>query len=446
MKDISYVCLLSVVLFACNDLRISVGGRGVLTVSMYELFAYLLLILMAVYTLPSVGHYLFKTRHTLLFESPMRWLSLYLLWGLFAAVSFWGDPHYTIQVDYKQLLPAAIAFVGILLLTSDDPRKLTLIHGFWFTAGLINVAVALSQYFLSVPYFGRFSADASQKLDLTGDVATRLVVGFGTSHNQFAQILMPWFIVAVVVLVTRGRPTSAHSIAWLALSALFGFVLYATACKGALLWSLCGIAVGVAMTKFRMLRSSLLCMVLAGSIIAAINIAGGGHAPSFDSAIPSTVQSRIDLVVACMHLLLAHPLSAIIGGGLRYWDQYAYHYGSWQFYDAHSVYLNQILMYGIIGLILWSAFALSCMSRGLRKLDYPRGVLLSPFPYVGAVFGMAGEYWFEPSFKDALQKYQLLFVLAVLLVIEKSHRPTQIADAGGRRSKPGYRLVGRSGN
>jgi hypothetical protein len=419
MRKVCFFVLCCLVFFACNDIRVSVGGKGVFTLSLFELWAYLLFLPMYMLVLPIAGRHQFKKQHELIFGSPTKWLSLYLLWGLFAAGFFWGDPKYTIQIDYKKLLPSAIAYIGILLLAADDRRKINLIQITWFIAGLINVAVALSQYFFSVPYFVRYSDDAAGKLDLTGEVAKRLVIGFGSSPNMFAQIIMPWFIVAAIVWLTSKKLVTINSLLWFLLSILFGFVLFTTASKGALLWSTAGIGVGVAMTKWNKLRSSLWFIVLAFNIIVGINALAVYHLKSSVGDSLGTIQSRIDLVIACWHLLIAHPLNAIIGGGLKYWDQYAYYWTAWPFYDAHNVYLNQILMYGLIGVFLFSAFILSCIRRGLRKLDYVQGGLLTPFPYIGAVFAMAGEYWFEPSFKDAIQKYQLLFVLAMLLVVRK---------------------------
>ncbi|MEI9475381.1 MAG: O-antigen ligase family protein [Deltaproteobacteria bacterium] len=442
MKKVCFFFLCCLVLFACNDIRVSVGGKGIFTLSLFESWAYLLLLPMYMLVLPIARHYQFKKQHELVFDSPTKLLSLYLLWGLFAAAYFWGDPKYTIQIDYKKLLPGAIAYIGILLLAADDRRKLSVIQMAWFAAGLINVAVAFSQYFFSVAYFIEYSDNAARKLDLTGEVAQRLVVGFGTSANVFAQIIMPWFVVAAIVWLARKKFLTIKSLAWFLLSVLFGFVLFATASKGALVWSTAGIGLGVAMTKWNKLRSSLWFVLLAVTIIAAINGLAVYFKPAPGDSL-GTIQSRIDLVMACWRLVIAHPISAIIGGGLKYWDQYAYRWTNWPFYDAHNVYLNQILMYGLIGLFLFGAFIWSCIRRGLRKLDNIQDGLLSPFPYIGAVFAVAGEYWFEPSFKDAMQKYQLFFVLAMLLVVSRlAHSKSDGRSYQKESSNPKYRSGG----
>jgi len=417
MRNLCFFVLCCLVLFACNDIRVSVGGKGVFTLSLFELWSYLLFLPMYMLVLLTAGHYEFKKQHEFIFASPTKWLLLYLLWALFPALLFWGDPKYTIQIDYKKLLPSAIAFIAILLLAADDRRRINVIQITWFTAGLINVAVALSQYCFSVPYFGRVSDDVASKLDLTGEVAKRLVIGFVNAPNMFAQIIMPWFIVAAIVWLTKKKLMTINSLLWLLLSILFGFVLFSTSSKGALLWSTAGIGLGVAMTKWTKLRSFLVFILLSFAMIAGINALAVYHLKSSVGDNLGTMDARIDLVTACWHLLIAHPLNAIIGGGLQYWDKYAYRWATWQFYDAHNVYLNQILMYGLIGMFLFCAFILSCIRRGLRKVDYVQGGVLSPFPYIGAVFAIAGEYWFEPSFKDAIQKYQLIFVLAMLLVV-----------------------------
>jgi hypothetical protein len=82
------------------------------------------------------------------------------------------------------------------------------------------------------------------------------------------------------------------------------------------------------------------------------------------------------------------------------------------------------------------AFVWCCLRVGLpASEDVQPGVgLVSPFPYIGAAFAIGGEYWFEPSFKDAIQKHQLLFVLAMLLVVARGRHARANGEGGGSRS------------
>src|SRR5439155_9274773 len=111
--------LVPAVLFACADYRFSIGGKGVLTISAFELFAYLLL--------PSVVWARIKSRASshLPAQTETRFLLWYVAWVLVAALCRHvttievGEgvqvvsSAYPYQMDLKALVPAAVTFLAL---------------------------------------------------------------------------------------------------------------------------------------------------------------------------------------------------------------------------------------------------------------------------------------------------------------------------------------------
>src|SRR5205823_1725223 len=124
----------------------------------------------------------------------------------------------------------------------------------------------------------------------------------------------------------------------------------------------------------------------------------------------ATLGGRLELSVAAFHLLIEHPFHAVVGGGLAYWPEYVRQWSVWQWVDAHNVYINQVLSYGLVGLVLFASMIVSLLREALR---IPCAGWIH-FACLGALFAMTGSYFFEPSFVSVTQKFQFLFVAALL--------------------------------
>jgi O-antigen ligase len=104
-------------------------------------------------------------------------------------------------------------------------------------------------------------------------------------------------------------------------------------------------------------------------------------------------------------------MHAIFGGGLAFWPDYVVQWSAFQWVDAHNVYLNQLLMYGLVGVGLFAAILLSLLRSSIGTPN----IAPATYSYVGALFAMTGSYVLEPSFASTTQKFQLLFLAALLL-------------------------------
>jgi O-antigen ligase len=187
-----------------------------------------------------------------------------------------------------------------------------------------------------------------------------------------------------------------------------------TASKGALVWSLAGIFVGVASARHEKFRNLGLISIPWIVLVAGINFAAVLVLEWFDVTSLRTLLARIEFLIASANIFADHPIRAVFGGGIRYWSKYSYLLASYDYPNAHNVYLNQILMYGLVGFFLFFLFFVSVVGRSVSGKDEVRG-LFSPYPYIGAIFALTGSYFFEPSFSNIVQKFQFLFLLSVLM-------------------------------
>jgi len=410
LHKIAFFFLLLFVASSFADLRFSVGGKGFFTFSNFEFYGYLMLLaLLASACMESFTVDVTRT----LSDRLHRWLLLYFSWGLVAAVLTRGAVGQTILIDLKEILPSIIAYFSIMLIINNQ-NKARLLIGAWTCAGLLNVLLGLSQFFLGGPHPVQPGENALDKLDISGEVATSLVTGCFSHPNLFSQVLMPYFVVFATAWLLSDRKFALKSLKFLLLGAIFAAVLLLTMAKGAMVWSLLGVCIAVAMSRWKRVRSIYFftgCWLLLIAAMNSVALLLFFQIVEFDSL--RTIFSRIQFVITSGNLFMDHPLNALFGGGMRFWPQYASLWASWEYPNAHNVYLNQMLLYGAVGLVLLVSFIVAHVKRGIASVRPATDPLMSPLPYLAAVFAMTGSYFFEPSFDDPIQKFQLFFALAM---------------------------------
>jgi O-antigen ligase len=422
-KDVAFFFLLLFVVNSFGDLRFSALGGGLLSLSNYELCGYLLLLAAGASACASS---LRGNAAGSLSDGVHRWLFFYLAWMPVAAFLTGGADGRFMVGDLKMILLGVIGYFSvILMMTSYNKAKLVLYA--WTGAGLVNAVLAMSQYFFGGPFPVGISQASNEKLDIGGEVARSHVTGFFGHPNSFSQIVIPYFVVFTMAWLLSGKKFSVKSLMLLFTGLLFGLVLMLTYSKGAILWSGIAIVIGVAASKWGLLRSmpffigSWLFCVLGIISLALLIFAGLVELEAL-----STLFTRIEFMVASFNLFIEHPFRAVFGGGKHFWPEYSAQWSTWEYENAHNVYLNQALMYGFIGLGLLVSFILAHVRRGLKCGINASRPLMSPFPYVIAVFAMTGSYFFEPSFAEPTQKFQLLFMLAMVFALPRIEAPYKV--------------------
>lgn len=416
MQKMAFFFLLLFILSSFADLRFSAGGKGLLTLSNFELCGYITMLALAA---TSCIYSLTDSTLAALEDSVHRWLLLYLIWGIIAAFLVRGEVGKSMLIDLKLILPSIIAYFSIIMMMTSYKKTRLLIVA-WTSAGMVNVLLALSQFFLGSPHPVKPGQNALEKLDIGGDSATSLVTGFFSHPNLFSQIIIPYFVVFTTAWLLSDKLFSFKSIKYLMLGAIFGVVLILTLAKGAILWSFIAIITGVIMSRWKKLRSSLFFIIFWIICVAGINsLALLLIFNVIEYASLGTLFSRIQFIITSINVFIDHPLRAIFGGGMRFWQEYSSIWATWDYPNAHNVYLNQMLLYGFIGLGLLVSFLVAHVKRGLMSPISTIDPIMTPLPYLAAVFALTGSYFFEPSFSDPIQKFQLFFVLAMTFVLPR---------------------------
>lgn len=398
------------------DLRFAIFGKGLLSLSNFELCSYLSVLTL----IASAYMHSFLDSHLLILsESIHRWLISYLIWGIIAAFIARGDVGKSMLIDLKLMLPGVIAYCSIILMMTSN-NKAKLLIAVWTCAGLVNVLLALSQYFFGGPHPVKLAQIALEKLDIGGATTSILVTGFFSHPNSFSQIIIPYCVVFTSSWLLSDKLVSSKSLKLFFLGGLFGFVLILSSAKGAILWSFIAIIMSVMLSRWRKLRSTLFFIIFWLFCVVGINSVAlllVFNLLEYDAL--RTLFSRIQFIVASINIFIDHPMNAIFGGGMRFWPEYSAIWSDWDFFNAHNVYLNQMLLYGFIGLFLLVFFVIGHVRRGITCAISSVDPLISPLPYISAIFAMTGSYFFEPSFNDPIQKFQLLFLLATVFVLSK---------------------------
>lgn len=416
IQKLTFFFLILFMICSFVDMNFSLGGKGFFSVSEFELCSYLLMLaLVATACMQSFP----AGAVAALFGNAHRWLHLYLIWGVIAVILVRGDAGKDMLIDLKKVLPCMVGYFGIILMATSYKKAKALLVA-WIAAGMVNVLLAFSQFFLGGPHPVKAGENALEKLDIGGKLARNLVTGFFSHPNLFSQIIISYFVVFTTAWLISDKLFSPKSLRFLTLGAVFGCVLLLTLAKGAILWSFIAIVMGVSMARWDKLRSRfffvsfwILCIAAINSIALLLVF----DIVQYDSL--RTLFSRIQFIIAAFNIFLDHPLNAVIGGGMRYWVEYSAIWAVWEYPNAHNVYVNQMLSYGIIGLVLFFSFLVAHVKRGMSAPLNSADPIMSPLPYLAAVFALTGSYFFEPSFVEPTQKFQLFFLLAMCFTLAK---------------------------
>jgi len=136
---------------------------------------------------------------------------------------------YPLQLDFKALVPSVVTYLAVVFFVRSR-TDLRLLVGAWYVGAGLNATLALVQYLTGGPHPVPLSDIAREKLNWSGDVTDVLVSGFFSHPNSFAQVVIPWFVIAVVKALT-GRLTPGR-VAWWVMAVALGAALSATESRG----------------------------------------------------------------------------------------------------------------------------------------------------------------------------------------------------------------------
>jgi hypothetical protein len=412
VKKITFYFLFLVLLSAFADIRFSIGGGRILTLSPFELTSYILFVLAVFYLFVSYDKVIPDLKNKL----PQKCLLFYCAWCSLVALFFIRDPKKIVFMDLKKLLPSVFVFL-VISIAFHKKAEIKLLLKAWLAVGFVNSFLAISQFLTNGPYPIKLSDNALDKIDITGDVTGKLVTGFFNHPNQFAQIIIPYFVVLTLICFNQRKSFKSSFLMPFIFSVFFGFILFISKAKGAILWSLLGIALGASIVKWPRLRSIKFFVSTLFITILAINCFAIYFVDRLEISALRTLFCRIEFIIVSYNIFIDHPVHALLGGGINFWEEYSSIFATWDFFNAHNVYLNQILMYGLVGFVLLSIYVLVVIKGGFDHVSSAGAYSTSP--YIGAVYALIGNYFFEPSFADPIQKYQLFFMLCLITAFSR---------------------------
>ena len=338
----------------------------------------------------------------------------YLIWA-YIATFLWGKNEYNLY-DLNALALCVIAFSMILSIINNN-RMLNIVISIWFLMGLVGAGLALCQVFFHGPYPAGVDEIALYKLSRVAMFlhaeSVPIVVGFFNNQNKLAQILMPYFIVSSIFWINL-LASKKRSLLWPVLSLSFGAILCLTFARSPIMISFVAIALFGFMKKdsiFNKIEYYLL------SLIGFICIIG---TPAALKIVGDSLSTRMSFLNVALNMFLREKLVFLSGNGMPLWANYFKEYAWWEtFYpNAHNFYVNQLLLYGIIGLILMLLFIYFSLQAAFKqKNGSNRSELFSPFPYLAAAWAMLASAFFEPAFESLYQKFQLFFILAIIIAV-----------------------------
>lgn len=396
-----------------HDFRILKDIPGVpsfLLIEVYSAFFY-------IYLYTNYIKFGFK-KHGKSFESVLTFVGGYVLIALTIAVIgyvFNGDVYLAVRV--KELLASLAVFYCILLFVRDEISLFK-----FFRILIISLvalfAVCLSQWQFDFPHFDVIGETAMAKLDFDGTLYEgNQVLGYFNHPNGLATLVLPFVSVTLMASISRAWSLRERIIMF---SIFIGCIamIYLSKSKGILIWMLVSIGMvlffgffvrGVNAVMVFIMSLACCVLILLGSLYIADNNLADGL---------GTIYGRLDQWLGVAELIFANPEVLVIGGGTHLMIYYSslMSGGGYEYQNAHNYVLNQVLLYGAIGAMLFFGFVFRSVK--IVKFSEPLGDKVSSIG-AGSIVGfcvMFGAAFFEPLIEGCSLQSVLFGMLALAMV------------------------------
>lgn len=314
----------------------------------------------------------------------------------------------------KNILPAFL-FFHIMLRAIRSREQAETVLWFYIAALLVNAVFGILQYATEQFYPIPPLFENSWKADFSGQFLDNTANGLQTTPNNFASMIMPGIIFLCVMARYLVRDLTRLLLISIPLALLVAG-LYVSQSKGGLLW--CAIGTAVALAPIRRGRLALGLLVALG-VTALVTLYGVTRAD--DSSIDvSTTVVRVMLWQTAFDIVTGNNFVSIFGdagGEMRYWTSLV---GSWYFPNAHNTWINQIILFGIPGFLLYAAVWWKALRRICDPADDidPRSALMLRGIF-GSLIGLAGMCVFEPREDGVSHVVQLSFLFGLGIAISR---------------------------
>lgn len=344
-----------------------------------------------------------------------RWLVLYFAWAMFAgmvgvlklALSFFV---------FRNLLPAFMVFVLLAysMRTTRDIRNVLLV---FLVAALPNLVLGLVQKVAGGPFPVKLNMATTAKMDIDGTLVSSAVSGLFNHPNALSIFLLPVVLVAYALVLAPGRQGAwRRGFAFLVFCSAV-VLIYFTRAKGAWAWCLYGMVL-LSMPRVLMAwRGAWLAHITALiGLIAAITLVSLHLGGSL-----RTMETRVLLWKSTIIAAQTDPFVAILGSGQLVVWQVSATISDLQYGNAHNVFLNQVVHFGIPAAILYvMAFIFGIRSACItyRVSNDPALSWYSKLAYC-TLLATAGQYFFEPAAESSGIAAGLFLFMAIAAVTRR---------------------------
>jgi hypothetical protein len=338
-----------------------------------------------------------------------------MTWAVFAAVMALVFRHdSTVLQNTKNLLPGLILVV-FLFVRINDLRSIVILCNLYVLYAIIACGVAFLQYRFGGPYFRDLIEGTEWKLTVEGTIVDNPVVGFSGHPNEFAVTILPAVTLSVGKLIAeirdrwRVRPITLGICGVL----LAGMVL--SQARGETIFTCAGIAF-VASPLGRS-RSFAIKVMAVASLIACI-MAYGLHQASLGAPQAGTIEVRYRLWQTAWLAMHTDGYIPFLGDGTAFMTRWSLPVAGWEFPDAHNVWIDQAVFWGLPALGFYLAMWRRCfqlIEMAIPTLEHHAPVVLDGLR--AALVALMGNYFFGAYANAVLPISQLYFLMAVVVCL-----------------------------
>lgn len=336
---------------------------------------------------------------------------LYLVWAVIVlAVGLDRE----VLLIVRDLITCTVLFVLVVEMVECERSLIRVIYGY-IVGVLINILIGFSQVLYDWPRpisFEESGADLKESLD-GGVVITNIAMGLFPHSNVLAMHIVAASLLAVALCINN--PDKKVKIFLGAVAALGLFELFYCYSKGAFLWA--GLGCFSLLIRNRIPDKFRLLYVLSVVFGSVFVIVGFVVPYLIEEGLGGTILTRITLANVVVDVLNENLVGAIFGnnnGAVLSWSS---SYSTFEYGNAHNVYINQVVFFGVIGLVLFGNFLI----RSLKPLamHYSQELTSLRDSIWTGVIAVLGTIYFEPFHQGVYGIGTLYLFLAFSVSLHK---------------------------
>ncbi len=310
----------------------------------------------------------------------------------------------------RNLFPAFMFFF-FMSFSQRQVRDMRFLLIVFLVASLPNIGLGASQYVFHGPFPIKLNAASAVKMDVDGSFVTAAVSGLFNHPNGLSILLLPVFLTATGLAFLRG--TRSWPIRTFAAVVTIGAatLLFLTRAKGAWVWGVVGLSILFApsiLLRFR--RAWVLhvgTLVLGIAVVTTISL-------QFVST-TKTMATRIRLWESTWYAIQNSGFSALFGSAqFDVWSASA-KLSDLQYANAHNVFLNQVVYFGIPAAALYMGAFVWAVRRAQQAFSAAEDDQMRQVARIclAVQLAVAGQYFFEPAAEASGHALQCFFFMGM---------------------------------